>query len=153
MRSLRVCLYLAATVALLGQEGGPPASGALSDAAARGKAIFEGKGACLDCHRVVDRGSRFGPDLTDIGAQAGVGQMFRGGGSGRAGERSGSPGGRRGGQPSQTAGRAREELESSLLDPDAEIASSNRMVRVVSQGGSAITGRLLNQDTFTVQVM
>src|SRR5262249_16672638 len=97
--------------------------------------------------------SRFGPDLTDIGAQAGVGQMFRGGRSGRAGERSGSPGGRRGGQPSQTAGRAREELESSLLDPDAEIASSNRMVRVVSQGGSAITGRLLNQDTFTVQVM
>jgi putative heme-binding domain-containing protein len=41
-------------------EGGDPA---------RGKAIFEGKGNCLNCHRVKDAGSRFGPDLTDIGAQ------------------------------------------------------------------------------------
>jgi cytochrome c oxidase cbb3-type subunit 3 len=36
---------------------------------ARGKAIFEGKGGCANCHRVKDVGSRLGPDLTDIGAQ------------------------------------------------------------------------------------
>jgi mono/diheme cytochrome c family protein len=36
--------------------------------AARGKAIFEGKGDCLSCHRVQAAGSRVGPDLTDIGA-------------------------------------------------------------------------------------
>ena len=35
--------------------------------ASRGKALFEGKGSCLDCHRVHGRGSRFGPDLSDIG--------------------------------------------------------------------------------------
>ncbi|PYS10065.1 MAG: hypothetical protein DMG15_22000 [Acidobacteria bacterium] len=34
----------------------------------RGKAIFESKGACLNCHRVKDKGSRLGPDLTEIGA-------------------------------------------------------------------------------------
>jgi putative heme-binding domain-containing protein len=34
---------------------------------ARGKAIFEGKGACLGCHRVAGRGARTGPDLSDIG--------------------------------------------------------------------------------------
>src|SRR2546425_10949859 len=34
----------------------------------RGKAIFEGKGECLDCHRVKDKGSRLGPELTEIGA-------------------------------------------------------------------------------------
>jgi putative heme-binding domain-containing protein len=36
--------------------------------ASRGKAVFEGKGECFTCHRVGDRGSRLGPDLTEVGA-------------------------------------------------------------------------------------
>ncbi len=36
---------------------------------ALGKAIFEGKGGCLRCHRVRGVGSRLGPELTDIGSQ------------------------------------------------------------------------------------
>ena len=36
--------------------------------ALHGKAVFEGKGACLECHRVNGSGSRVGPDLSDIGA-------------------------------------------------------------------------------------
>jgi len=35
---------------------------------ARGAEIFAGKAACQTCHRVRDKGSRVGPDLTDIGA-------------------------------------------------------------------------------------
>lgn len=35
--------------------------------AARGKAIFEGKGDCLKCHAVKGSGSRLGPDLSEIG--------------------------------------------------------------------------------------
>src|SRR5260370_36099015 len=35
--------------------------------AVRGKALFESKGGCLNCHRVKDNGSRVGPDLTEIG--------------------------------------------------------------------------------------
>src|SRR4249920_2832291 len=35
--------------------------------AARGRAIFEGKGTCSTCHRVNGRGPRAAPDLSDIG--------------------------------------------------------------------------------------
>jgi putative heme-binding domain-containing protein len=36
--------------------------------AGRGKAVYEGKGACATCHRVAGRGARTAPDLSDIGA-------------------------------------------------------------------------------------
>src|SRR3954464_10654923 len=36
--------------------------------AARGQALFEGKGACGTCHRVNGKGPRVAPDLSDIGA-------------------------------------------------------------------------------------
>src|SRR5688572_18476004 len=36
--------------------------------AARGKAIVEGRGACLSCHRINGVGSRVAPDLSDVGA-------------------------------------------------------------------------------------
>jgi putative heme-binding domain-containing protein len=35
--------------------------------AERGRSVFEGRGACLECHRVQDKGSYAGPDLSDIG--------------------------------------------------------------------------------------
>jgi len=44
-------------------EGQAPGSGN----AERGAAVLAGKGACLTCHRVRDKGSRLGPDLTEIG--------------------------------------------------------------------------------------
>src|SRR5262249_1390850 len=33
----------------------------------RGRLIFEGKGNCLECHRVNNTGSRLAPNLSDIG--------------------------------------------------------------------------------------
>ena len=33
----------------------------------RGKALFEGKGACTSCHRVNGIGARLGPDLSNVG--------------------------------------------------------------------------------------
>jgi putative heme-binding domain-containing protein len=85
--------------------------------ATRGKAIFEGKGGCLNCHRVKGSGSRLGPELSDIGL------LHRS-----------------------------VELERSILEPDAEVLLQNRFFRVVTRAGVTINGRLLNQDTFTVQV-
>jgi putative heme-binding domain-containing protein len=34
----------------------------------RGRAIFEGKGGCSECHRIAGKGSRKGPDLSEVGA-------------------------------------------------------------------------------------
>jgi len=45
------------------------------------------------------------------------------------------------------------DLERALIDPSAEIRTDNRSVRVVRKDGTAVTGRLLNQDTFTVQLL
>jgi putative heme-binding domain-containing protein len=49
---------------------------ALGDVA-RGKAILEGKGDCLNCHRVNGRGSYVGPELSDIGAVRRAAQLQR----------------------------------------------------------------------------
>jgi putative heme-binding domain-containing protein len=86
--------------------------------AARGKAIFEGNGRCLECHRVLDRGSCYGPDLTAIG----------------------------------TIRRAAK-LRQSLVEPGSEVLPQNRSVRLVTRDGQTINGRLLNHDTFTVQLI
>jgi putative heme-binding domain-containing protein len=45
--------------------------------AARGRGLFEGKGACASCHRVARAGSRVGPNLTDIGALRSAGSLQR----------------------------------------------------------------------------
>lgn len=45
--------------------------------ASRGKAIVEGKGACLSCHRIAGTGSRVAPDLSDIGIARGVDMLHR----------------------------------------------------------------------------
>ena len=45
------------------------------------------------------------------------------------------------------------EIETSLVDPDKEILGGNRFYRVVTRDGVTTTGRLLNLDTFTVQIL
>jgi putative heme-binding domain-containing protein len=90
---------------------------AITGDTARGQALVEGKGNCLTCHRIKDTGSRFGPDLSQIG------------------------------------GRTPEQLMTSLIDPDAEILPANRTYRVVLKDGTTVDGRLLNQDSFTVQII
>ena len=93
-------------------------AGSSSGDAARGKVVFEGKGACLTCHSVAGNGSRVGPNLSEIGQV-----------------------------------RRAVELEQSILDPGAEIRAENRAVRAVTRDGATIQGRLLNQDTFTLQLL
>ena len=45
--------------------------------AARGKAVVEGKGGCIACHRINGIGSRVAPDLSDIGVARNVEALHR----------------------------------------------------------------------------
>jgi putative heme-binding domain-containing protein len=45
--------------------------------AARGRAIFDGKGACTTCHRAGVAGSRVAPTLNDIGTARSAGSLQR----------------------------------------------------------------------------
>ena len=45
------------------------------------------------------------------------------------------------------------ELEKSLIDPGAVVLPQNRIARVVTKDGTTVTGRLMNQDTFTLQLI
>src|SRR5215471_6241229 len=99
---------------------------------ARGKAILEGKGNCLSCHRVGENGSRVGPDLTGIGApRPPVGRVPA---------------------PPPTPAVIVQQLQRSIVDPDADISPANRTFKAVLKDGSTVTGRLLNFDSFNVQV-
>ena len=83
----------------------------------RGKALVESSG-CFECHRIDEKGSRLGPDLSDIGSR-----------------------------------RTPDRLKQALLVPDEEVLPENRFVRFVTKDGATITGRLLNQDAISVQLI
>jgi len=49
--------------------------------------------------------------------------------------------------------RHSDEIQRSILEPDASVIPSNRFVKLVTRDGATVTGRLLNHDTFTVQII
>jgi putative heme-binding domain-containing protein len=49
--------------------------------------------------------------------------------------------------------RSADELELAIVAPDDAVRPEHRFVRVVTKDGATTTGRILNQDTFTVQLM
>ncbi len=95
----------------------PPRQSGEGDAA-RGQALFEGKGGCLQCHSVHGRGGRLGPNLNEIGAI-----------------------------------RRPADIEQSVLDPSARVLVVNRLVKLVTRDGEAITGRRMNEDTHYILLM
>ena len=126
VESLQVVAYMRTAAAKPSSATG--AAGPVTDAtqAARGRAIVEGKGSCLGCHRIRGTGSGSGPDLSTIGAPQGAGFT------------------------ATTVNAA--SLERALVDPDADVSPAFRVFRVVTRAGRTVRGTLLNQDTFSVQM-
>ena len=101
-------------------------SSGLAGDAARGKAIFAGKGGCTACHRTEGAGGTSGPDLSAAGKvlDFGFGPI-----------------------PPDPA-----VLEQSIFEPNADITPAYRVFQVTPKSGAPIRGTLLNQDTFSVQM-
>jgi putative heme-binding domain-containing protein len=110
--SLALAAAPAGPAVALAQQADTP-----SGDSSRGKALVESSG-CFDCHRIGNRGSRLGPDLSGIGGR-----------------------------------RTTVRLQQALLAPDDEVLFENRFVRFVTRDGATITGRLLNQDAISVQLI
>lgn len=91
---------------------------ALPGDARRGQTIFEGRGGCLNCHRVNGKGSYAATDLSDVGIIRSIDYLGR-----------------------------------SLVDPAVSDLPEHRRIRAVTRDGVAVTGRRLNEDTFTVQLI
>ena len=85
---------------------------------AQGQAIFDGKGGCLTCHRVNNKGSYKALDLSTIGSEL---------------------------SPSA--------LQDALLDPATTDLPQNQFIHAVTDSGAVITGRRVNEDTLTVQIV
>ena len=49
--------------------------------------------------------------------------------------------------------RSPEALQASLLDPNASMLPLNRSIRAVTRDGKTVTGRRLNEDSYTVQLI
>ena len=113
---LAVTLAWAMAATLPAAQRGDPNETLLGDAG-RGKALVESSG-CFDCHRIDDRGSRLGPNLSSIGSR-----------------------------------RTPVRLRQALVAPDEEVVPDNRFVRIVTKDGATVTGKLLNQDATSVQMM
>jgi len=109
-------LSAAASLAVAVAAAGPQTDSPTGDAS-RGKELVESSG-CFDCHRIGDRGSRLGPNLSDIGSR-----------------------------------RTLVRLQRAMVAPDEEVLFENRFVRLVTKDGATVTGRLLNQDAISVQLM
>jgi putative heme-binding domain-containing protein len=50
-------------------------------------------------------------------------------------------------------GRTSEQLAESIVAPDDQVLPENRYVRVTLKDGTTTTGRLLNQDAFSIQLL
>ena len=55
--------------------------------------------------------------------------------------------------PSIGSRRTPVRLRQALVAPDEEVVPDNRFVRIVTKDGATVTGKLLNQDAISVQMM
>jgi cytochrome c oxidase cbb3-type subunit 3 len=105
------------------------ASAAETGDAAYGKDLFYGTAACSTCHMVKGRGGRLGPDLSSTGASRSVEYLM---------ESLRSPSRR---------------LALGLAEPLKDYSQEYETATVVTSDGTKLQGVILNEDSFTVQML
>ena len=97
--------------------------------AAHGKELFFGDGNCSMCHMVEGKGGRMGPDLTGVGGSRTPEAMI------------------------ESIRNPSRRLAWGLTEATKEFPQEYESVTVVTADGKQIKGVILNEDSFSVQIM
>ena len=101
---------------------------AVAGDAARGRAIYDGKGGCATCHIVSGKGRALGPELTDVGARRGPEHLR------------------------QSLLEPAADFPHRAVPYEPTAYSAYRLVRAVPSSGAPVVGFAVNEDTFTLQL-
>jgi cytochrome c oxidase cbb3-type subunit III len=96
---------------------------------ARGKQLFFGSAACATCHMFNGKGGRLGPDLTTVGTGRAAGYII------------------------ESVRYPSRRLAQGISEAMKEFSAEYETVRVETADGQKFTGVLLNEDSFTVQML
>jgi cytochrome c oxidase cbb3-type subunit III len=102
---------------------------AIAGNAAHGKELFNGLAACSTCHMIAGKGGRLGPDLTSAGSARSVAYL------------------------KESVREPNKRLAEGISEAMKEFSQEYETVSVVTQDGAAFQGVVLNEDSFTVQMM
>ncbi len=97
--------------------------------AAHGRELFYGSAACSTCHMVEGKGGRLGPDLTSTGGARSLEYII------------------------ESIRNPSRRLAQGISEAMKEFSQEYETVTVVTPEGQKITGVVLNEDSFTLQMM
>jgi len=97
--------------------------------AAHGKELFYGPAGCWTCHMVNGKGGRLGPDLTSTGASRSVEYL------------------------TDSLRNPSKRLAEGISEPLKDFSQEYETVTVVTSDGTKLQGVVLNEDSFTVQML
>jgi cytochrome c oxidase cbb3-type subunit III len=94
-----------------------------------GRELFHGAAGCSTCHMIQGKGGRLGPDLTSTGASRSTEYLI------------------------DSVRNPSRRLAQGILEAMKEFPQEYESVTVVTDDGTKVTGVVLNEDQFTVQMM
>jgi putative heme-binding domain-containing protein len=97
--------------------------------AAHGKELFYGAAACGTCHMVNGKGGRLGPDLSSVGSSRSLEALV------------------------ESMRNPSKRLAEGIYEPLKDYSQEYESVTVVTSEGTKLQGVVLNEDSFTVQML
>jgi cytochrome c oxidase cbb3-type subunit 3 len=97
--------------------------------ASHGRTLFYGASACSSCHMMNGKGGRLGPDLTAAGSARSIDYLV------------------------ESVRKPSRRLAQGISEAMKEFSQEYETVNVVTAEGSKLQGVVLNEDSFTVQMM
>lgn len=104
-------------------------AGVVAGNAAHGRELFYGSAGCSTCHMIAGKGGRLGPELTSAGTARSTNYL------------------------KESVREPNKRLAQGISEAMKEFSQEYETVNVVTQDGKAFQGVVLNEDSFTVQML